>query len=52
MTTRRKGFEKNERDPLHRADFERERDRTDRLMTERLKAAAERIAAKEPSLQD
>jgi hypothetical protein len=31
----------------HRADFERERDRADRLMTELLQATAETIAAKE-----
>jgi hypothetical protein len=31
----------------HRADFERERERTDRLMTELLQATAETMAAKE-----
>ena len=31
----------------HRADFERERERADRLMTELLQAAAETMAAKE-----
>ncbi len=31
----------------HRADFERERDRADRLMTELLKATADTMSAKE-----
>ena len=35
----------------HRADFERERERADRLMTELLQAAAETMAAKEARIE-